>query len=338
MAQTQPEYFAFQCWQGNINLCFNGGSCDDNVSACACPEPFEEDFEFFHFPNCARVKTSSEILFITFTVLGIFVVSLSFVYSIQKLKSKVRRIGILLNCSTISLWCVIVSLYAQQGCFEGCAVAIVVFFNLTATIIQQIVILALAPVYAVERRPITRLTRFLNAWTCLCVVAITTAGILMLYWTRAVDDRLIAYNKAAFVIQETLFIGGTVDVVALLKSSRKLKLKVKHSLATVETSQTQDNLKMLLRRLTFLEVMSTGFMLPLFALSLAIPLQVRYFGSVPYFFVYLYGLAMSHLLVFTSSIMLFLGYSRKDIKSQESSRNAQLISSVENKPLPSTKD
>ena len=175
------------------------------------------------------------------------------------------------------------SIYVQDGCYEGCAVTATIAFMIAAYQVPFVFLVALGPAYAMQKLPVTNLNRYLNIWTLFVCVGFLAFGIGMLVTTRLPDQR--SYNYAAYLSAGWLWLNGLADMIALFFAARRLQKRIQ-SLADEEDEPGRKKIwHGLLARLWYLKLTAVLIELPFLALFLAVPIIQSVLGSIPFFFI-----------------------------------------------------
>lgn len=268
---------AFRCDNSSrlgSNLCFNGGSCINNDTFCACPQGFFRDDTIFHTANCVLDNTWLPVVFAIVTVITIIAIAMTYSV-IGELKYTVKVLLQVITAHSFFCWLVVLAVLIESGQYAAANVLLLIaqllLFRATFLIIELITL----PLYAVLRRP-TTLWMFALRSTELTFGALQASALL---WaaTESYNSHTGMYNLAITLF---LFILGCSQVAMFclgVFQARRLTLMVRQS----QTDLVSKNLKAVLYQLD--EIIKAGpVMIPLFSVFFVFPIVFLTLGSFPY--------------------------------------------------------
>jgi hypothetical protein len=348
------EFSCKDAW-GN-DLCFNNGSCivdlvfsTENVTLqigertlCTCSEGFEHDFDWFHNKNCAKPINSTRNFMIFYAFQQLLVIMFYCVRIHSRLRTTAKRLGILSFWTAFGEMGMVVAIYFQEGCFEGCAIWSALFFSYCAFLTQQFVLSALEPIYSLQKRPMRRFSVFLTAWNVLISLSCFGSAVAMVVTGRD-DSQIVGYNYAACGLATSFYIAGLVDNLAMFWAAEKLHsklLEMEHILGrtlvqdasepqSITTARGYQTFK---RKLRLLQLNAMGIIVPYTIFVFMAPIVPFVFGSFPFFWVILYCIMVFSAMFFTVSLLYFVKPTsgKLEVTSTKNNDNGNGVSPVPN--------
>ena len=138
----------FSCTDAHGNdLCYHNGTCSSaGNNSCVCPDGYVHDFEWFHFSNCVKANTSTRDFLIFYGVM-LFMFAAMYVWKIhRRLKKAARGLGMMSFASLFGEIAMVIPIYFQGGCFEGCAIVSSLHFCFCTILAQQTILVSLTPI------------------------------------------------------------------------------------------------------------------------------------------------------------------------------------------------
>ena len=203
------------------------------------------------------------------------------------LKSRTRIIGFTCVFQFIAVFSSFLFIYVQQGCYEGCAVMSIIVLNLSAIIVDQVVLLILTPIFIIQRKKSRKFMNFLHIWTAISCVATLSGGIAMAVLTRGItSQQLFSYNIAAFFQTLSFWFAACVDMLAFFITAARLRSEITQSFLNTKTSMNAYH--DLERRLRLLMLGSFMLFVVFLSAMLVTTIVISVLGSFPYFYLIFY--------------------------------------------------
>ena len=117
------------------------------------------------------------------------------------------------------------------------AVMSIIVLNLSAIIVDQVVLLILTPIFIIQRKKSRKFMNFLHIWTAISCVATLSGGIAMAVLTRGItSQQLFSYNIAAFFQTLSFWFAACVDMLAFFITAARLRSEITQSFLNTKTS------------------------------------------------------------------------------------------------------
>lgn len=309
------------------DLCFNGGTCEYMnrttiiEERCKCPEGFQADNDWFHFPNCVRPVDVGMNQFIVFATLF----GLELVYFWVKVKWTLRKdlvyVGWIMNLHILFVILFSFGFFIDNGCGVTCAVFGNLSFLCADFLCAKVILMTLSPLYAMRKKSFDTFRIPFYGFTILTAIMCVGSGIAMAVLTNDPEWKL-QYNIAAFVSAETLWIGGIIQLGFMMRAASLLRSELNNS-AKLTNGVMSPQHTALLVRLRSLQVGGIFAIFPYVILTLMEPVVITIISSFPYAY-YVTYIQMSTVVCFFGGFMFFLKHppSKLATESQVSGYNS----------------
>ena len=267
----------FRCNERGLDLCFNGGSCDAWNSTCSCPVDYGADFFFFHFPNCVQYSSSAYLIELIISTLFFFTITALYLQFIRKQKFKkwsAKLLGALTYILVVACECVIISLYLQNGCFEGCTIFWALIHVIFYYVGNRVIHVSLISLYKAQNQPSRKLEFFLSCWTFLGEILTTVTASFMLKYCRE-RKNLRLFNIPAFA-----FLFGNLFLCLLAQITFAFS-----SMILMNRLSNVIHADKIRRKLVFFRNASLFMALGITIFEVLIIFLFAFLGSFPYFFI-----------------------------------------------------
>jgi hypothetical protein len=235
--------------------CANQGT-DQEV--CVCPKGYVHDFTGPHSDNCSMPESYLLILLCVNTV-GYGISILAVLLKFAKLRVGVRRLAVYFAASLIFQWAWILSLYLQDGSYEGVPFFSWLWGEGLILCCREIAVQVTAPVFAILCKPIDSWKRVLDTFSICISILFLGISITGMIYARS-EPRIYNPIYTAYLFFLFFLVCGLAALVVLkLRELKRLLIETESNAPSSSLQENSRSYKGVVERINFMIIVVLGF-------------------------------------------------------------------------------